>query len=77
MIYRAYYGSRNFVFEGFGKTEEQAREALQQALDLHESQYQCDPDWYSKTDFEIYKYAFGVPYRDGEEIVIYEETQAS
>lgn len=69
MIYRAYYGSRNFTFEGFGKTENQARKALQQALDLHTLQYDCDPDWYEGYEVEIYCYSFGVPYRDGQTMV--------
>lgn len=70
MIYRALYDSRNFTFEGFGKTENQAREALQQALDLHTLQYDCDPDWYYPSSIDIYKYELGVPYRDGEEVKV-------
>jgi len=70
MIYRAYYWSGSFTFEGFGKTENQAREALQQALDLHTSEYDCDPDWYYPSSIDIYKYELGVPYRDGEEVKV-------
>lgn len=75
MIYRAYYESWNFTFEGFGKTEKQARDALQLALETHTKQYDCDPDWYYPTDIAVCKYKFGVPYRDRVEVKL--ETEAS
>jgi hypothetical protein len=75
MIYRAYYASWNFTFEGFGKTEKQARGALQLALETHTKQYDCDPDWYYPSDIEICKYKLGVPYRDRGEVRL--ETEAS
>jgi len=63
-IYRAEYESRNFVFEGFGTTESQAKKVLLQALKLHTKQFNLDKDWYYKDDIFVLEYEIGTPYRD-------------
>jgi len=76
MIIKAYFRTRNFEFEGFGKTEKQAREALERGLIRHSEQYHLptdwylEPDWHYKSCVEIYKFEFGCSYRDGSELLV-------
>lgn len=63
-IYRANYESRNFSFEAYGKTEQDARAALMIGLLRHMDQYNLEADWYYKDDISIVEYQLNTPYRD-------------
>ena len=63
-IYRANYESRNFSFEAYGKTEQDARAALMIGLLRHMHQYNLEADWYCNDDISIVEYQLNAPYRD-------------
>jgi hypothetical protein len=63
-IYRANYESRNFSFEAYGKTEQDARAALMIGLLRHTHQYNLEADWYCNDDILIVEYQLNTPYRD-------------
>jgi hypothetical protein len=63
-IYRANYESRNFSFEAYGKTKEDAKASLMIGLLRHMHQYDLDPDWYYKDDISVVGYQLDIPYRD-------------
>ena len=63
-IYRANYESRNFSFEAYGKTKEDAKASLMIGLLRHMHQYDLDPDWYCEDDISIVEYQLNTPYRD-------------
>jgi hypothetical protein len=70
-IYRAYYDSRNFSFEGYSKTESQARSKCLEALQLHTKQLNLEPDWFMFGDvdgIECDCYELDTPYRDRSKI---------
>jgi hypothetical protein len=45
-FYKAYYDSRNFSFEAYGKTQAIAKATLLDGLQKHGKQYSLAPDWY-------------------------------
>ena len=63
-IYRAFYESRNFSFEAYGKTEDDAKAALMVGLLRHMHQYNLEADWYYKEDICVVEYQLNTPYRD-------------
>ena len=63
-IYRANYESRNFSFEAYGKTENDAKTALIVGLLRHMHQYDLNLDWYHNDDISIVEYQLDTPYRD-------------
>ncbi len=63
-IYRANYESRNFSFEAYGKTKEDAKASLMIGLLRHMHQYDLDSDWYCKDDISVVGYQLDTPYRD-------------
>lgn len=66
-IYKAYYDSRNFSFEAFAATREEARAILLAGLKEHGKQYKCEPDWFMFGDadgIEVVEYEVGKAYRD-------------
>jgi hypothetical protein len=63
-IYRAFYESRNFSFEAYGKTENDAKTALIVGLLRHMHQYNLENDWYHKDDISVVEYQLNTPYRD-------------
>ena len=66
-IYRAYYDSRNFSFEAYGKSETKAREKCLEALQTHTKQCDLEPDWFMFGDcdgIECDDYELDTPYRD-------------
>jgi hypothetical protein len=63
-IYRANYESRNFSFEAYGKTKENAKASLMIGLLRHMHQYDLDPDWYYEDDISVVEYQLDTPYRD-------------
>lgn len=70
-IYKAYYDSRNFSFEAFATTREDARAILLKGLKEHGKQYKCEPDWFMFGDvdgIEVVDYELGKAYRDFEVI---------
>ena len=66
-IHRAYARTRNFEFEGFGVTKDDARGNLFAALEKHAGQYGLRPDWHEGIIYpEFYIYETDRGYRDGE-----------
>ncbi len=66
-IYRAYYDSRNFSFEAYGKSEDKARGKCLEALQIHTKQCNLEPDWFMFGDcdgIECDDYELDSPYRD-------------
>ncbi len=63
-IYRANYESRNFSFEAYGKTEQDAKTALMVGLLRHMHQYNLEADWYYEDDISVVGYQLDTPYRD-------------
>jgi hypothetical protein len=66
-IYKAYYDSRNFSFEAFAATEQEAHAILLAGLKEHGKQYKCEPDWFMFGDvdgIEVVEYDLGKAYRD-------------
>jgi hypothetical protein len=63
-IYRANYESRNFSFEAYGKTENDAKTALIVGLLRHMHQYSLAADWYCNDDISVVEYQLNAPYRD-------------
>jgi hypothetical protein len=63
-IYRAFYESRNFSFEAYGKTENDAKTALIVGLLRHMHQYNLENDWYYEDDISVVGYQLDTPYRD-------------
>jgi hypothetical protein len=63
-IYRANYESRNFSFEAYGKTKEDAKASLIIGLLRHMHQYDLDPDWYYEDDISVVGSQLNTPYRD-------------
>lgn len=83
IIYRARYESRNFTFEAYGETPEEANTGLEAALAAHARRYGTDPQWLADVFTELNEvtdlrrlmndpiwpaFKLGAPYRDGEEI---------
>ena len=68
-IYKAQYDSRNFSFEGFGKTKDEALATLNKALEIHTKNYDLEEDWFYKESIEVTEYKIGVPYCDYDEII--------
>lgn len=59
--------TRNFFFEAFGHSEQQALEALQEGLVEHARQYRdrISPNWYfDEFEYVVRKVGFGCSYRD-------------
>jgi hypothetical protein len=63
-IYRANYESRNFSFEAYGKTKEDAKASLIIGLLRHMHQYNLEAEWYHNDDISIVEYQLNAPYRD-------------
>lgn len=66
-IYKAYYDSRNFCFEAFAATRDEAHAILLEGLKKHGKQYKCEPDWFMFGDadgIEVVEYEVGKAYRD-------------
>lgn len=64
VMWRAVYESRNFSFEAFGTTEDEAREVLLDGLNIHADQYGCDSDWFHSEDIFVEKIESGRAFRD-------------
>lgn len=62
--------TRNFCFEAYGDTDEQARRALISGLRDHGFRYHVGSDWWQAIADEITydDIELGVAYRDGEKI---------
>lgn len=65
---QAVLNTRNFVFEAYGGTDDEARDALIATLKVHAMQYQLEPDWWEDyaTDICYRKITLGAGYRDRE-----------
>lgn len=69
-IYRATLGTRNFDFDAYGETEEEARAAILGALRVHGEECGIGPDWVTERGFgdsiEVHAEPLGVGQRDGQ-----------
>lgn len=68
VIYQATFDSRNFGFEAYGHTEQEAREALIAGLRQHARTHNISLNWFSEEDFQVLPFTFGEAYRDRERI---------
>lgn len=70
-LHRAALETRNFMFEAFGASAAEAREALHKGLKKHARQYGIIPNWWAefKSDIRCDHRMLGVCYRDDGEIV--------
>lgn len=70
-IYFAYYDSRNFCFEAFGKSAAEAKKVLLEGLEEHAKQYAErleDAHWWYDDDVCVEERTIGVCYRDKSEV---------
>ena len=70
-IFKAFYDSRNFSFEAYGKTQAIAKATLLEGLQKHGKQYDLDSDWYlydGKDDIYFQEIELNVTYRDRDTI---------
>jgi hypothetical protein len=67
-IYRAYYESRNFDFEGFSEDKQRAIDTVITALEKHTIEYNLAPDWWELGGIECDSYILNQSYRDREEL---------
>jgi hypothetical protein len=68
-LFRAFYNSRNFSFEAYGLTKEDAKKQLIKGLKIHAKQYQIpNEDWYTEDDFGTYEIFPNTAYRDYSEL---------
>ena len=70
-IFKAFYDSRNFSFEAYGKTQAIAKATLLEGLQKHSKQYDLDADWYlydGEDDIYFQEIELNVTYRDRDTI---------
>jgi hypothetical protein len=65
-IIRAVLETRNFYFESYGKTKDDAYSALLIGLKSHEITYKLEDDWYSIDEIEYHNFEIGFAYRNNE-----------
>lgn len=68
MIHQATYESRNFTFEAYGRTAEEAKAVLRRTLVKHAKQYGIPDEWFLESDgnfvFNTNQIEVGCGYRD-------------
>jgi hypothetical protein len=70
-MYRASLETRNFSFEAYGKTEQEAHNALHEGFVVHCRERRVPVDQFTQDyadDIEVRPIALGAAYRDGEQI---------
>ena len=71
-LFRAYFDTRHFDFEGYGSTEEEAVDVCYAGWLLHCKSYrpgmEIDPDYVKKDEIGVYEIKIGMAYRDREPI---------
>jgi hypothetical protein len=68
-FYRAFYDSRSFSFEAYGKTRDEAHKIMVKGLRKHTKYYQLpDNDWWNEEDIGIYEVELGKAYCDYSEL---------
>jgi len=69
-MYKATLETRNFTFEAYGKSQNQALKSLTNGLNDHAQQYELRSDWWHwlRTDIYIKEVVMGSCYRDNERI---------
>lgn len=65
---KALYESRNFTFEAYGETTEEAFDALTTGLSNHAKQYGIEDFWWFEDDIVLSEIKLNHAYRDSEEI---------
>jgi hypothetical protein len=63
-IYKGSYDSRNFSFEGYGKTRAEALATVHLALEIHTNNYDLEEGWFYPEDVCVEEYEIGLPYCD-------------
>lgn len=66
IIWQITLQTTHFLFEGYGRTEEEANEAIGRAIKTHGARLDLDDDWWSDYEFNTRTIVIGVGYRDGE-----------
>jgi len=73
-MFMAVLETRNFTFEGFGKSENDAVKALSRAIDAHTAEYRISSsefkDAYPRNCWNVREIKIGVGYRDREKITL-------
>jgi hypothetical protein len=69
-IYKGIYESRNFTFEVFSFSKEDAAKAIRKALRDHTKQYDLENDWFYEDDIFVVEYKINKGYRDCQEIKV-------
>ena len=74
-IYCAKYESRNFTFEAFGQSKEEAIKTIHRGLSEHAKQFGLSPDWWKVYENDLYVQEFktGFSYRDGHQQSVHHE----
>jgi hypothetical protein len=68
-LFRAFYDSRNFSFEAYGSSKDDAINQLIKGLKIHAKEYQIpNEDWYTEDDFSVYEIFPNTAYRDCTEL---------
>ena len=68
-IYYASADSRNFFFQAYGSTYNEAIGTLHKGLKAHAKQYKLDPKWFEQwAEIRVIELESGKCYRDGSEI---------
>jgi hypothetical protein len=67
-FYQATLDTRNFGFEAYGHTEQEARDALISGLRQHARTHDIPLDWFDEAEIEVRPFTFGEAYRDRERI---------
>ena len=71
-LFRAYFETRHFDFEGYGETAEEAVEVCFAGWRIHRQTYRkgaaIDPSYVNRDDIGVYEIEVGKAYRDREDI---------
>jgi hypothetical protein len=70
-FYRAFYDSRSFSFEAYGKTRDEAHKLMVKGLRKHTKNYDLpNNDWWYEDSIGVYEVELGKAYCDYSELDI-------
>jgi hypothetical protein len=72
-LHRARLETRNFEFEAFGYSKDQAKAALVAGLAKHAKQHRLPWDWFKLEDVQFSEIGTGLAYRDREPLLTKDE----